>query len=65
MKLLIGIFINIASIIALILFFIWVGIKGILSFFIGMLLMAFIIYSKMPFIEGIFDYLGVDKNRNK
>lgn len=44
---------SILTIILLFTFFRWAGIKGLLSFLIGMLIMAFLILSKNPVMTSI------------
>lgn len=49
---------SIASIILLIVFFRWIGFKGLLAFFFGMGLMAYLLLSKNLMLSYIVDYFG-------
>lgn len=60
-KRILRIVISIASILILIFFFRWVGLKGVLAFFLGMTIMAYLLLSKNLMFMGIIDYFGADK----
>lgn len=57
----IRIFIIIASILLVIGFLRWAGIKGVLSFMLGMSLMAYLLLSKNIMFQGIIEMFGASE----
>ncbi len=55
------IFIIIASILLVIGFLRWAGIKGVLSFMLGMSLMAYLLLSKNIMFQGIIEMFGASE----
>ena len=55
----------IASVLLIIAFLRWAGIKGILSFVLGMSLMAYLLISKNMMFQGIISMFGADEYLNE
>ena len=63
-KVTLRIIVMIASILLIIAFLRWGGIKGILSFVLGMSLMAYLLLSKNMMFQGIISMFGADEYLN-
>jgi len=58
LQIILRIVIMIASILLILGFFRWAGVKGVLAFILGMLIMAYLLLSKNFMFKGIIDMFG-------